>query len=327
MGRACWHFGAYPRQVCLSCNWPCATIRAMKRLFLSALACASVAVLAAATVAGQYNMTVNRDRLINAQNEPQNWLMMNGDYASTRYSKLTQINRDNVKNLRLVWALALGGMQDVGQNGPESESQSARRQRLPVHQRRLGHALQDRRPQSQQGRVRLGDRSRREAPGQPAAHARHRALGRSRHRESAGRPRDRGQPRHRRNRLGQDGRHDERVRQPGTIQRGADHRGRQGDRRERRGRRQDARLDRGARRANRERAVALVRRAEAGRSGQRDVEGHEQRVEDRRRRPLADRLLRSGDEAHHLGHGQSGADLRSAGASRRQPLHQLRRRA
>src|SRR6266849_9478449 len=69
----------------------------------------------------QYTMTVNKDRLLNAQNEPQNWLMMNGDYGSTRYSKLTQINRENVKNLRLVWGLALGGMQDVGQNGPESE--------------------------------------------------------------------------------------------------------------------------------------------------------------------------------------------------------------
>ena len=72
-------------------------------------------------LAGHYSMTVNRDRLINAQNEPQNWLMMNGDYASTRYSKLSQINRENVKDLRMVWALALGGMQDVGQNGPENE--------------------------------------------------------------------------------------------------------------------------------------------------------------------------------------------------------------
>ena len=46
---------------------------------------------------------------------------MNGDYGSLRYSKLTQINRENVKNLRMVWAMALGGMQDVGQNGPEDE--------------------------------------------------------------------------------------------------------------------------------------------------------------------------------------------------------------
>src|SRR5579864_6475296 len=77
--------------------------------------------LGAATLAAQYTMTVNKDRLINAQSEPQNWLMMNGDYASTRYSKLSQINRDNVKNLRMVWALAIGGLQDVGQNGPENE--------------------------------------------------------------------------------------------------------------------------------------------------------------------------------------------------------------
>src|SRR5437762_6240859 len=84
-------------------------------------ACLLGAVFAAVTVSGQYSMTVSQDRLRNAQNESQNWLMMNGDYSSTRYSKLTQINRGNVKDLRLVWAMALGGMQDVGQNGPESE--------------------------------------------------------------------------------------------------------------------------------------------------------------------------------------------------------------
>ena len=88
---------------------------------IAVLAGASAAAIAASAFAAEYSMTVNRDRLINAQNEPQNWLMMNGDYGSTRYSKLTQINRDNVKNLRMVWALALGGMQDVGQNGPENE--------------------------------------------------------------------------------------------------------------------------------------------------------------------------------------------------------------
>ena len=94
---------------------------ARKLLRLAALAGTSAIVLAAAAVAAQYTMTVNKDRLINAQNEPQNWLMMNGDYASRRYSKLSLINRENVKNLRMVWALALGGMQDVGQNGPENE--------------------------------------------------------------------------------------------------------------------------------------------------------------------------------------------------------------
>jgi alcohol dehydrogenase (cytochrome c) len=82
---------------------------------------ALVAGTAAVTLAGQYSLTVSVDRLINAQSEPQNWLLMNGDYGSQRYSRLTQINRDTVGDLRMVWALAIGGMQDTGRNGPESE--------------------------------------------------------------------------------------------------------------------------------------------------------------------------------------------------------------
>lgn len=82
---------------------------------------ALVTLASLALIAADYKLTVNKDRLINAANEPQNWLLMNGDYGSTRYSKLTQINRESVRNLRMVWALALGGMQDVGQNGPENE--------------------------------------------------------------------------------------------------------------------------------------------------------------------------------------------------------------
>ena len=82
---------------------------------------AGVVATSALVIAADYKMTVSQDRLINAANEPQNWLLMNGDYGNTRYSKLSQINRDNVKNLKMAWALALGGMQDVGQNGPENE--------------------------------------------------------------------------------------------------------------------------------------------------------------------------------------------------------------
>ena len=101
------------------------------------------------TLSGQYSLTVSKDRLLNSDNEPQNWLLMNGDYGSQRYSQLTQINRDNVKDLRMVWAMALGGMQDVGQNGPESEDEPAHRQRLHVHERWLGDDLQDRRPSAE----------------------------------------------------------------------------------------------------------------------------------------------------------------------------------
>jgi alcohol dehydrogenase (cytochrome c) len=95
--------------------------RKLVTIACTALAGVSILALTASQPQAQYKMTVNKERLLNAGNEPQNWLMMNGDYSSHRYSKLTQINRENVKNLRLAWALALGGMQDVGQNGPENE--------------------------------------------------------------------------------------------------------------------------------------------------------------------------------------------------------------
>jgi alcohol dehydrogenase (cytochrome c) len=95
--------------------------RKLLTMACAAMAGVSITALTGSQPAAQYKMTVNKERLLNAANEPQNWLMMNGDYGSQRYSKLTQINRDNVKNMRLVWALALGGMQDVGQNGPENE--------------------------------------------------------------------------------------------------------------------------------------------------------------------------------------------------------------
>ena len=98
-----------------------ARARTLVRLGCAALTGVSIAALSASAPAAEYKITVNRDRLLNAQNEPQNWLMMNGDYSSNRYSRLTQINRDNVKDMRMVWALALGGMQDLGKNGPENE--------------------------------------------------------------------------------------------------------------------------------------------------------------------------------------------------------------
>ena len=52
---------------------------------------------------------VTSSRLLNSDKEPQNWLMVNKDYSSHRYSELDQINRDNVKNLHVAFAVALGG--------------------------------------------------------------------------------------------------------------------------------------------------------------------------------------------------------------------------
>src|SRR5262245_32086889 len=90
-------------------------------LTCTALATAALVASAPPKVAAQYKMTVNKARLNNAQNEPEYWLMQNSDYVAQRYSKLTQSNRDNVKQLRMMWALALGGVQHWRANGPEAE--------------------------------------------------------------------------------------------------------------------------------------------------------------------------------------------------------------
>src|SRR6201996_516551 len=57
---------------------------------------------------------VTPQRLSNPDKEPQNWLMVNKDYNSHRYSELDQINKDNVKNLHVAFTVALGGVNGVG---------------------------------------------------------------------------------------------------------------------------------------------------------------------------------------------------------------------
>jgi glucose dehydrogenase len=52
---------------------------------------------------------VTPERLINADREPQNWLMNHRTYDGQRFSPLARINRDNVKNLRLAYAVPLAG--------------------------------------------------------------------------------------------------------------------------------------------------------------------------------------------------------------------------
>ena len=52
---------------------------------------------------------VTSDRLINADKEPQNWLMNHRTYDAQRYSPLDKVNKDNVKSLKLAYALAIGG--------------------------------------------------------------------------------------------------------------------------------------------------------------------------------------------------------------------------
>ena len=52
---------------------------------------------------------VTPDRLINADKEPQNWLMNHRTYDAQRYSPLDKINKENIKSMKLAYALAIGG--------------------------------------------------------------------------------------------------------------------------------------------------------------------------------------------------------------------------
>jgi alcohol dehydrogenase (cytochrome c) len=52
---------------------------------------------------------VTPDRLVNADREPHNWLMNHRTYDAQRYSPLDRINKANVKDLKLAYAVALGG--------------------------------------------------------------------------------------------------------------------------------------------------------------------------------------------------------------------------
>jgi len=59
--------------------------------------------LPALLAAGILPAQVTYDRILHADREPQNWLTYSGNYAGIRFSPLTQINRDNVKNLQMKW--------------------------------------------------------------------------------------------------------------------------------------------------------------------------------------------------------------------------------
>src|SRR5712671_4332748 len=52
---------------------------------------------------------VTPDRLLNPDKEPQNWLMNHRTYDGQRFSPLARINKDNVKGLKLAYAVPLGG--------------------------------------------------------------------------------------------------------------------------------------------------------------------------------------------------------------------------
>ena len=72
--------------------------------------CRNAALGLACTVLGSasaHAADVTYERLANP--EPQNWLMHHRDYAAQRHSPLDAINKTNIKNLKLLFAVPLGG--------------------------------------------------------------------------------------------------------------------------------------------------------------------------------------------------------------------------
>src|SRR5438477_4998352 len=65
----------------------------------------STALLGATSLATAAEVTPQR--LLNP--EPQNWLMNHRTYDGQRFSPLARISKDNVKNLKLAYAVPLGG--------------------------------------------------------------------------------------------------------------------------------------------------------------------------------------------------------------------------
>ena len=72
---------------------------------VEALAAAPVARVAT-TEAAATRATDNE--LLAMQENPEDWVMQNGNYQSHRYSTLDQINKDNVKDLQVAWSFSTG---------------------------------------------------------------------------------------------------------------------------------------------------------------------------------------------------------------------------
>lgn len=62
-------------------------------------------------LAGSVALTVPamaNDEVMKLSQDPNQWVLQTGDYANTRYSKLNQINKDNVGKLQVAWTFSTG---------------------------------------------------------------------------------------------------------------------------------------------------------------------------------------------------------------------------
>src|SRR5215510_3386996 len=249
---------------------------------------------------------VTPDRLVNADKEPHNWLMNHRTYDAQRYSPLARINKDNVKDLKLVYALAIGGTSanENLQSTPLAEDgflyivdQWGVVYKIDVRSGDMGRIVwrmdpgQEKLPLSNRGAASWGNLVLSTANYPARVIATNKDNGKV---------------------VWETNLHDQPDVQltaavlpvKDKIIVGA------------------AGGDRGARRRDRQADLAQIHSAGARRARQRDLERQEQRLAGRRRRHVDHRFLRHRDQPGDLGDGQSGADVRPDLPPRRQPLHQ-----
>jgi alcohol dehydrogenase (cytochrome c) len=78
------------------------------------VATAVVALAASGALSGADGADMTFERAVNADREPQNWLLHHQNYQGHRFSALREVNTDTVGALRLAFTVGLGGLQAGG---------------------------------------------------------------------------------------------------------------------------------------------------------------------------------------------------------------------
>src|SRR5262244_1474169 len=83
----------------------------MRKLLVSV---ALIALAASGALSSARAADMSFERALNADSEPQNWLLHHKNYQGHRFSALKEINTDTVGRLRLAFTIGLGGLQSGG---------------------------------------------------------------------------------------------------------------------------------------------------------------------------------------------------------------------
>src|SRR5258708_21572278 len=87
----------------------------MRKLLVSV---ALSALAACGALSGARAADMSFERALNADREPQNWLLHHKNYQGHRFSALKEINTGTVSNLRLGFTVGLGGLQSARPDAP-----------------------------------------------------------------------------------------------------------------------------------------------------------------------------------------------------------------